>query len=230
MISCFDVSASTSRGVLLFDEISFELEGGGWVEWMGPPGAGKSVLFSMLTLQRPPPAGRLLVAGRHVGRLDPDDRAALRRRIGSCAQPPRLLADRSIRTHLSLPMVARRQEGRADQKIDELLETMELEYLGELSLSDISYGEQAMVGVLQATIGSPDIIALDDTLSDLGPTLRDRALDRLRHCWERGSLVLLFSRNPSGRAPSDSVRFQLRPPEIIRTNGTSTHDKAPREA
>jgi ABC-type ATPase involved in cell division len=216
MISCFELTLSTPDGEPLFEDVGFEIDEGRWVEWIGPAGSGKSVLFSMLTLQARPPEGRFLMAGRHVERLDADALASLRRRIGSCGQPPRLWVEESMQTNLLAPMIARDQEARARQKADTLLDSVGLDHRRDVPISALSSAERHMVGLLRATIGPPDIIALDGTLEPLGSVLLDRAIERLEACWNLGSTILLFERQPSGRAPSEHATFRLRPPDLIR--------------
>ncbi|MFM2340908.1 MAG: hypothetical protein RLZZ592_561, partial [Pseudomonadota bacterium] len=85
--------------------LDLRIEAGEYVAVMGPSGSGKSTLLNILGLLDQPSRGRLLLEGRDVTTLSPDEQAAVRsRRIGFVFQSFHLVPRLSAAENIALPM------------------------------------------------------------------------------------------------------------------------------
>ena len=86
--------------------LDLRIDAGEYVAVMGPSGSGKSTLLNILGLLDQPSRGRLLLEGRDVTTLSPDEQAAVRsRRIGFVFQSFHLVPRLSAAENIALPMV-----------------------------------------------------------------------------------------------------------------------------
>ncbi len=193
VISCFEISLENDRRILL-DHVCIEVERGSWNEIVGPAGAGKTMLFSAMSLRARPPHGRLVVCGRNLERAVAGDVAELRRQLASCGEMPLLLEERTVIENLVLPFVVRSQASVALETAESALEKAELGHLRNSLIRDLSRQERIAVGVVRATLGRVDAILVDAALDQLEPRLHKPVLELLKERHLGGVAIVLFGR------------------------------------
>lgn len=209
MISCHDLTVGPpGRDVPLYDEASFEVERGGWSEFVGPSGVGKSVLRSIVALERRALEGQVVVGGRAVERLDESEIAKLRRRIGCCRQPPEFLEERTALENLVVPLLVRGQTEDARERAEDHLASVGAESLGEREMARLSDGERWLVGVLRATIGNPDLVVVDGVFDASSGRLSVVAREVLEASHEDETTVVVFGRNATDR-PGEQTIYEI---------------------
>ncbi len=210
MISCFHLEVKHPRHEgALFHDVSFEIETGGWAEFTGEPGCGKSALFSMLSLRTRPEQGTLIVAGRNLARLPRRKLESLRSKIGSCQQEPLLLAHRTVLENLLLPFVARGQLKHAARAVDEVIEQFEIRALRDLPVHMLSASERRVVGIARACVGDPSMILIDGGFEHLDLVWKKRVRSHLRRVHREGRTVVLFGRENVGPMTGRGVEFRI---------------------
>jgi ABC-type ATPase involved in cell division len=214
MISCYHLSIPSPRGTLLFDDVSFEISDGSWVEITGPSGCGKSALFALMSLQRSPEQGMLVVQGRNLPRCTPAKIAQLRRALGVCEQLPRLLEDRTVVENLLLPFIARGATRGAPEQVHEGIERAGLAALANLPASALTQPERRMVGILRATLGNPAGVLIDGGLDGLDEGEKKRAQQLLRAAHRQGSTIFLFGHSWTGSTSGRGVELRIANPHI----------------
>lgn len=203
MISCFHLTVPhPQRQRPLLDDVSVEVEKGEFVEVVGPAGAGKSVLFSLLSLRAKAAHGKCIIGGRNLERLDERGLAELRCKIGSCAQRPEFLEGRSVLENLILPLVARSQPDGALEKIEDLIADTRLEALAKMPAKGLSDAERRLTAIFRALVGRPSLILIDGGLEGLGE-LRADARAALNTAFEAGATIVLTGRE---RSSFDALR------------------------
>jgi putative ABC transport system ATP-binding protein len=144
--------------------VGFAIPAGAFVAVMGPSGSGKSTLMNILGCLDRPSAGRLMIDGADVARLDPDALAALRRRtIGFVFQSFNLLPRLSARDNVALPtvyagLVARERRRRAEA----LLAAVGLEGRAHHRPTELSGGQKQRVAIARALVNDPRIVLADE--------------------------------------------------------------------
>jgi len=186
--------------------LDLRVERGEVVALMGRSGAGKSTLLNLIGGMDTPSAGRVLVAGRDVGRLDEAARAAMRRRaVGFVFQDNNLLPFLTARENVALPVALAGLPdpvGRADQ----LLAEVGLRDRAAHRPDQLSGGERQRVGVACALACSPPVILADEITGELDSATADRLITLVIQLGRQShAAVLLVTHNPDVARRADRV-------------------------
>jgi putative ABC transport system ATP-binding protein len=176
---------------------------------MGPSGSGKTTLLSLVGGLDRPTAGRVVVEGLDVGRLDPRGLAVLRRRtVGYVFQDLNLLAGLTALENVMLPMEldgARQSEAR-----EEALATLDSVGLGHLAgrfPDDLSGGEQQRVAIARALVGGRRILLADEPTGSLDSMTGESVMRLLRRHCDDGGTAILVTHDAAHAAWADRVVF-----------------------
>jgi len=189
-VSFQDVSKSypSSRGaVRALQAVSFDIEAGEFFGLLGPDGAGKTTLISILAGLARATTGRVLVHGSDVQA----DYQSARRQLG--VVPPELVFDPFFNVREAL----RIQSGyfgiqRNDAWIDELLEGLGLTDKANANMRQLSGGMKRRVLIAQALVHKPPVIVLDEPTAGVDVELRQTLWQFISDLNKRlGSTVLL---------------------------------------
>ena len=153
----------------LLRQINLTVREGDFVSLMGPSGAGKSTLLHILVLQDHGWAGEYDFAGQPVHRLKPKDRNALRNaNVGFIFQSFHLLEDLTVYENLELPL-SYRDIKPADRAgiIGDALDRFRLVGKKDLYPSQLSGGQQQLVGVVRAVVAKPKLLIADEPTGNL---------------------------------------------------------------
>lgn len=146
--------------------VSFEIEGGETVGFLGLNGAGKTTALRMLACDLRPSAGTITIGGVDAV-ADP---TGLRRRIGFVPEQPPVYGDMTVADYLRFAAQLRGLDRSAQaRRIPESLERTNLtEVAGEV-ISTLSHGYRQRVGVAQAIVHAPTLLILDEPTRGLDP-------------------------------------------------------------
>jgi ABC-2 type transport system ATP-binding protein len=167
-------------------DVSFSLEPGEIVAYLGANGSGKTTTVKVMTGLLEPGRGRVLWNGRDVS-LDP---TAFRRRLGYVPETAEVYPFLSGREYLLLGGRLRLlPEAELQARVDRLLELFALAQHSHQPLASYSKGMRQKVLICAALIHDPEILVLDEPLSglDVGSVLVMKAL--LRRLSARGRIV-----------------------------------------
>ena len=192
MISVQNVSKTYGgfgKSTRALDGVSLEIAAGETVGLIGPNGAGKTTLLSCLLGFLRPDAGRLTVAGREV------DDLWVRARTGY--MPERLGFDRDLTGASFLAFHWRLSGGdpaRADAEAVAAAERVGLDASAlSKKLRTYSRGMLQRIGVAQATLGTPELLFLDEPASGTDPLGVAIVRDQILAAKARGATVVLNS-------------------------------------
>jgi ABC-type lipoprotein export system ATPase subunit len=182
------------------------------VALMGRSGAGKSTLLNVIGGMDTPSAGRVLVNGHDMGRLDEAGRAAVRRReIGFVFQENNLLPYLTARENVMLAGALSSlgdEMGRPEWRLRADL------LLAETGLLDranhwphqLSGGERQRVGVACALVGNPAVVLADEITGELDSATADRLVTLVIQLGRQArAAVLLVTHNPEVAGRADRV-------------------------
>ena len=138
---------------------------------LGPNGAGKTTLMRIMTNLLAPSTGRVLLDGQDISALGGE----FRKRLGYLPQDvgvyPNFTAEQFL---LYIGRLKGLSKFEAKRQTDELLHLVGLEKKQRKKLGSFSGGERQRVGIVQALLGDPDILILDEPTAGLDPEERIR--------------------------------------------------------
>ncbi|HAD10773.1 MAG TPA: macrolide ABC transporter ATP-binding protein [Porticoccaceae bacterium] len=151
------------------DHIDLDIAAGEYLSVMGPSGSGKSTLLNILGLLDKPSAGEYLLAGTATGSLREEQRAKLRRQhIGFVFQSYHLIPRLTARENIELPLVLAGEAPKTRrQKVDQLLERLDLSERAEHIPNQLSGGQRQRVAIGRAIITEPDLLLADEPTGNL---------------------------------------------------------------
>jgi putative spermidine/putrescine transport system ATP-binding protein len=163
------------------DAMSLSLAQGEILALLGPSGSGKTTTLRLLAGFESPDAGRILVGGDDVTAV-----AAAERRFGMVFQHYALFPHLSVGANVGFGVVDRggRPVDRAS-RIAAALAAVDLAGFEDRAISSLSGGQQQRVALARAIAPEPRVLLLDEPLSNLDPTLRERTRRELRLLIER---------------------------------------------
>ncbi len=150
-------------------QVTLDIAPGEFVTIMGPSGAGKSTLLAILGMLDPAFTGEYWFRGLPVHAMDARKRQALaREQIGFVFQPYHLLDDLTVAENLSVPLDYR-GVGRSDRaaRVADLLDRFNIVAKKDLYPSQLSGGQQQLVGIARAVVAEPSLILADEPTGNL---------------------------------------------------------------
>ncbi len=197
MIELENVSYTYGDGALLSD-VSVKLQPGSFHFLTGPSGAGKTTLLKLCYGALLPTSGRLSVFDEDIARLDRDQMALLRRRVGVVYQDCQFLDHMTLAENVALPlMVSGRAELEEQDNLTELLSWVGLGARLDAHPPELSGGERQRAALARAVILSPDVVLADEPTGNVDWEMSQRLLRLLIELNRMGKTVLIATHDLS---------------------------------
>jgi ABC-type Fe3+/spermidine/putrescine transport system ATPase subunit len=197
--------------VTAVDRVSFNVQQGEVLTLLGPSGCGKTTTLRMVAgFERPDDGeieiqGRLVSSGTRRMHVSPEKRG-----LGMVFQSYAVWPHMTVFENVAYPLTLRhvgKQEVR--QRVEQTLELVGLGTLGDRPSTLLSGGQQQRVALARALVYSPDILLLDEPLSNLDAKLRNLMRVELKRLQERVSVTVLFVTHDQIEAMSLSSRLAV---------------------
>ena len=151
---------------LAVNNISFNVEKGEIVGFLGPHAAGKTTTLRIITGFLAPTKGNVWIAGHHVL----EESLEARRHIGYLPEAVPLYTDMTVRSYLDFCGRIRGVDGKKlKSRVDEVVETCHLEEYADVIIGKLSKGFRQRVGVGQAIVHEPEVLILDEPTIGIDP-------------------------------------------------------------
>ena len=189
MLQCDDVTVRFGEKVAVQD-VSLTVDEGAVLAVLGPSGCGKSTLLRAIAGLEPLAGGRIAWDGRDLAGVPTHERG-----FALMFQDGQLFAHASVADNIAYPLRLRRV-GRAERarRVSDLLELVGLPGYGDRRPATLSGGEQQRVALARSLAAEPALLLLDEPLSALDRSLRDRLAGDLREILvETGTTALLVT-------------------------------------
>ena len=172
LISLRDIEKSHKAGggvTYVLRRVTLDIAAGEFVTIMGPSGAGKSTLLAILGMLDPVFSGAYFFRGLSVPSMDLRQRQSYaREQIGFVFQQYHLLDDLTVAENLSVPLDYRgvnRSERAA--RVADALDRFNIVGKKDLYPSQLSGGQQQLVGIARAVVAAPSLILADEPTGNL---------------------------------------------------------------
>ncbi|NYG35289.1 ABC transporter ATP-binding protein [Sphaerotilus montanus] len=179
--------------------LDLRIGAGEYVAVMGPSGSGKSTLLNILGLLDQPNAGHLLLEGRDVTTLSPDEQAAVRsRRIGFVFQSFHLVPRLTAAENIALPMVLAGMAPRERaQRVEQALQAYGLTNRAHHKPNELSGGQRQRVAIARATIMQPALLLADEPTGNLDRATGDEVVRLLEALNATGVTLIVVTHDPA---------------------------------
>ena len=154
--------------------INLAIEPGELIALLGPSGCGKTTTLRMIAGLETVTSGSIRIGDREVSQLP-----ASKRGIGVGFESYALYPPMSIRENLAYGLKARKVQG-ADEMVAAISRRLEMDDLLELRPAGLSSGQKQRVALARALVRNPPVLLLDEPLSHLDASARQRVRRELK--------------------------------------------------
>jgi putative ABC transport system ATP-binding protein len=161
-------NSGSNRNFILKD-INLEVKEKEFVSIMGPSGSGKSTLLNVIGMLDEPSEGEYLFMGEAVHKLKEKHRAALYKQyIGFVFQAYHLIDELTVYENIETPLIYQDIKG-SERKamVADILDRFQIVGKKDLFPSQLSGGQQQLVGIARALIAKPKLLLADEPTGNL---------------------------------------------------------------
>jgi iron(III) transport system ATP-binding protein len=176
--------------------INLEVEEGEFFVFLGSSGSGKSTLIRCIAGLEEPDDGEIWLGGELIFSkarslsLDPAGRS-----IGMVFQSYAIWPHLTVLNNVMLPLVTGRKrlsKAQAKEKARQALQAVEMESLGDRPASLLSGGQQQRVAVARALATDPEVLLMDEPLSNLDARLREQVRHEISRLARKTGITVLY--------------------------------------
>jgi len=214
-VQCRGIGLSYGTTEVLQD-VNLEIEPGEFFALLGPSGSGKSTLLRLIAGFVRHQRGELLVDGRDLSALEP-----WQREVGLVFQNYALWPHLTVWDNVAFGLVERRlPAGQIREKVGAALELVGLSALGERRPGQLSGGQQQRVALARTLVIEPQVLLLDEPLSNLDKTLRVQMRQELHAMQRRLGVTTVFVTHDQEEAMTTADRMAVLEQGVVQQVGT----------
>jgi iron(III) transport system ATP-binding protein len=224
-----DLVKKFGTGKPAVDGVSFDVPAGEIVVLLGPSGCGKTTSLRCVAGLEHPTGGRISIGGRVVSEPERGTLVSPRERdIGMVFQSYAVWPHMTVHQNVAYPLKYRRKNTSGSGDINtKVRETLELVGLGEYAqrpVTSLSGGQMQRVALARSLVYRPQLLLLDEPLSNLDSKLRIRLRDELRRILKMTGMTGLYVTHDQSEAVvlgdrigvmKDGKLLQMAPPGEI---------------
>jgi ABC-type lipoprotein export system ATPase subunit len=187
--------------------ITLDIKPGEFVSIMGPSGAGKSTLLHILGMHDAGWAGEYDFMGQPIHSLAPKQRAAIQKRnIGFVFQSYHLLDDLTVYENIELPLSYRDVPKSERQSIvADVLDRFGIVAKKDLYPSQLSGGQQQLVGVARAVVANPSVILADEPTGNLHSSQGTEIMELFKRLNQEGTTIVQVTHSETNAAYGNRI-------------------------
>ena len=168
--------------------INLEVKTGSLVALLGPSGSGKSTLLRTIAGLETADIGNIIINGQNTTHLD-----VRQRNIGFVFQHYALFKHLTVRQNIAFGLEIRKQRPTfIKHRVDELLQLIQLEGLGNRYPAQLSGGQRQRVALARALAVQPEVLLLDEPFGALDAKVRQELRSWLRHLHDEVHVTSVF--------------------------------------
>ena len=188
-------------------DFSLELAQGEFVSLLGPSGCGKTTTLRMIAGFLPPTSGTIELDGQVISSpsgVIPPERRRMSMIFQSYAIWPNMTVGQNVGFGLEVKKVPRAE---ADRRIAKILEIVQMGPLKDRYPAELSGGQQQRVALARAIVVEPEILLLDEPLSNLDANLREEMRFEIRRLHDEFKITTVYVTHDQSEAMVTSDRI-----------------------
>ena len=214
MISLRNVEKCFETGVVknfVLRRITFDIKDGEFVSIMGPSGAGKSTLLHILGMHDTTWTGEFYFLDQPVHKLGKKERADLRNKnIGFVFQNYHLLDHMTVYENLEIPLSYRDiKKAERESIVCDVLDRFQIVGKRSLYPTQLSGGQQQLIGVARAVIANPRLILADEPTGNLHSDQGREIMEMFKRLNDAGTTIVQVTHSEVNASYGNRV-IQLR--------------------
>lgn len=192
-------------GTVAISDLNLCVESGELLVLLGPSGCGKTTTLRLIAGLLQPTAGDILFDGESALERPPEKRGAV-----MVFQENALFPFRSVRDNVAFGLQVRKL-GRdiIRQRVAEALATVQLDGYGDYWPEQLSGGQRQRVALARALVVRPNLLLMDEPLSNLDRGLRQRLRQMIRGLQQEAGITTLFVTHDQAEAVAVADRIAL---------------------
>ncbi|MBP1540665.1 MAG: ATP-binding cassette domain-containing protein [Prevotella sp.] len=187
-------------GAPVLHDVNFHVDEGEFIYIIGRVGSGKSSLLKTIYFEMDVEnAENAIVLNHELRTLKRKYIPSLRRQMGIIFQDFQLLSDRTVYENLKFVLQATGWKKKADidERINDVLEDVEMQELADRYPHELSGGEQQRVAIARAILNKPKLIVADEPTGNLDIETASAIVQLLRQVTQSGTSVIMTTHNIS---------------------------------
>ena len=201
------------------NQVNLEIKNGSLVALLGPSGSGKSTLLRILAGLENPDSGRIWLDGQ-----DTTEVPLQKREIGFVFQNYALFPHLNVCENIAFGLEIRDIDNdRKTQRVQELLQLMQLEKFSDRYPNQLSGGQRQRVALARALAVEPKVLLLDEPFAALDAKIRKQLRHWLRNLHQHISVTTVFVTHDHIEA------FELAHEIVVLENGNIAQIGTPQE-
>ena len=216
-VECRNISLSHDGGQSdVLKDINLRIEPGEFFALLGPSGSGKSTLLRLIAGFNRQQRGEILVDGKDISDVPPHAR-----NIGMVFQSYALWPHMTVWDNVAFGLVERRLDKAViKQKAGAALELVGLSQYADRRPFQLSGGQQQRVALARTVVVEPQVLLLDEPLSNLDKKLRVQMRTELRNLQRELGITTLFVTHDQEEAMTTADRMAVLDKGVIQQLGT----------
>ena len=197
-------------------DVNIDFEKGHFVTFLGPSGCGKTTLLRMVAGFYEPDDGEILLNGKRIERIPPYSR-----NTAMVFQEYALFPHMNVFDNVSYGLrVKNRPKEEIERRAKEALDLMQLKGMEDRFPNQMSGGQQQRVAVARALVMNPEVLLLDEPLSNLDAKLRENVRVELRDIQKKMGLSTIYVTHDQSEALSMSDMIVVLKGGVVHQTGS----------
>lgn len=200
LVNLTKVFSKKEGNVVAVDHINITIPTGKLVGLLGPSGCGKSTTLYMIAGLHRPTEGEIYFGENEVSKYPPEKRG-----IGLVFQNYALYPHLSVKQNIMFPLENKKMpKEEAEKKALEYAKIVGIEGLMDRKPGQLSGGQQQRVAIARALVKEPDVLLLDEPLSNLDARLRLQTREEIKRIQRETGVTAIFVTHDQEEAMSIS--------------------------
>ena len=200
----------------VINDVNIDFEKVHFVTFLGPSGCGKTTLLRMVAGFYEPDDGEILLNGKRIERIPPYSR-----NTAMVFQEYALFPHMNVFDNVSYGLrVKNRPKEEIERRVKEALDLMQLKGMEDRFPNQMSGGQQQRVAVARALVMNPEVLLLDEPLSNLDAKLRESVRVELRDIQKKMGLSTIYVTHDQSEALSMSDMIVVLKGGVVHQTGS----------